>query len=265
MSKLYDLLSAMCGKIKKPDWNQNDPTAADYVKNRPFYADDPERPVFDAEVFVESDGGYAVTEQTLIIKTGNVYAVIFDGVRYDCVAFDMWGAPCIGNGAIAGGEIGNGEPFVCVGNFNLIYTSTSGEHTVSIKEGEVHKIDEKYLPDTVLRTTERCVGKTINVGNCTVIFGYNLATVLDEEVITVECSLSEWNQLKADMGNFGVCFWDRMFFTNVLDDTYYVISLRGILENSIDDLRPVEVTLQYSEENNSYNYIANVGRKLAYQ
>ena len=39
MSKLYDLLSAMCGKIKKPDWNQNDPTAPGYVKNRPFYQD----------------------------------------------------------------------------------------------------------------------------------------------------------------------------------------------------------------------------------
>ena len=39
MSKLYDLLSAMCGKIKKPDWNQNDSTAPDYVKNRPFYQD----------------------------------------------------------------------------------------------------------------------------------------------------------------------------------------------------------------------------------
>ena len=37
MSKLYDLLSDMCGKIKKPDFNQNDPTAPDYVKNRPFY------------------------------------------------------------------------------------------------------------------------------------------------------------------------------------------------------------------------------------
>lgn len=38
MSKLYDLLSAMCGKIKKPDWNQNDPTAPDYVKNKPKIA-----------------------------------------------------------------------------------------------------------------------------------------------------------------------------------------------------------------------------------
>ena len=30
-----------CGKIKNPDWNQNDETAPDYVKNRPFYTGDP--------------------------------------------------------------------------------------------------------------------------------------------------------------------------------------------------------------------------------
>ena len=36
MSKLYDLLSAMCGKIKKPDWNQTDETAPDFLKNKPF-------------------------------------------------------------------------------------------------------------------------------------------------------------------------------------------------------------------------------------
>ena len=52
MSKLYDLLSAMCGKIKKPDWNQNDSAAADYVKNRPFYKDT----VFDITWDGNTDG-----------------------------------------------------------------------------------------------------------------------------------------------------------------------------------------------------------------
>lgn len=58
MSKLYDLLSAMCGKIKKPDWNQNDPTAADYVKNRPFYeTDEGEVVKIDPKYLPESSGG----------------------------------------------------------------------------------------------------------------------------------------------------------------------------------------------------------------
>ena len=30
----------------QPDWNQNNDTAADYIKNRPFYTSDPSETVF---------------------------------------------------------------------------------------------------------------------------------------------------------------------------------------------------------------------------
>ena len=45
----------------QPDWNQNDETAADYVKNRPFYTGDPVETVCVEEstvLFAEGPGGY---------------------------------------------------------------------------------------------------------------------------------------------------------------------------------------------------------------
>lgn len=50
MSKLYNILNSLITRMKRaeqqPDWNQNDETAPDYVKNRPFYTDDPVETVF---------------------------------------------------------------------------------------------------------------------------------------------------------------------------------------------------------------------------
>lgn len=41
------------GKVAQPDWNQNDPTAPDYMKNRPFYkTDSTETIVLENEEFV---------------------------------------------------------------------------------------------------------------------------------------------------------------------------------------------------------------------
>lgn len=49
LSQLRKVLSALETRFKKieydvenpptPDWNQNDPNAADYIKNRPFYTE----------------------------------------------------------------------------------------------------------------------------------------------------------------------------------------------------------------------------------
>lgn len=45
----------------QPDWNQNDSTAKDYVKNRPFYTGDPVETVLVEEStvsFVDSHQGF---------------------------------------------------------------------------------------------------------------------------------------------------------------------------------------------------------------
>lgn len=159
MSKLYDLLSAMCGKIKKPDWNQNDSAAPDYVKNRPFYTGDP----VDTEIihkttvaFTSLVAGlyYAAIQSTFNPAYRETYKVSWDGAEYECVCKDFNGYHIIGNLSIIDGGADTGEPFIIIpsvdGSGIEIYTSdTSASHTFSISGfvKEVVKIDEKYLPE----------------------------------------------------------------------------------------------------------------------
>lgn len=156
MSKLYDLLSAMCGKIKKPDWNQNDETAADYVKNRPFYTGDPVETVLVEEstvLFADASGVYiGRLESTFVPTVGETYTVTWDGGAYECTctANDN-GAIFIGNTSIAGFGSDTGEPFamaVANGPEIMIATlDTSASHTFSIsgKQIQIVKIPAKYI------------------------------------------------------------------------------------------------------------------------
>lgn len=157
MSKLYDLLSAMCGKIKKPDWNQNDPTAPDYVKNRPFYAATVETVLLEEGTVSFTNPGagfyYAAIPTTIELTAGETYKVSWDGATYECVCESIMGYTVIGNPSIIGVGADTGDPFAIIpldnDNGTEIYTKdTSASHTISISvfAGELVKIDEKYLP-----------------------------------------------------------------------------------------------------------------------
>ena len=148
------------GSATQPDWNQNDDTQPDYVKNRPFYTGDPVEMVFVEETtasFVDIDHGLyeADSETTFVATVGETYKVSWDSVTYECTCISFNNMAAIGNLSIVGEGVDSGEPFVMVG-FNGrgagIYTAdTSASHTFSIsgRTTQVVKIDEKYLPDTV--------------------------------------------------------------------------------------------------------------------
>ena len=163
MSKLYDLLSAMCGKIKKPDWNQNDSSAADYVKNRPFYTGTVEMVLVEERTveFAENNGLYAAeVPSTFDATVGEAYKVSLDGTVYECICGALGEALVLGNPSIIGSGFDTGEPFL-IGVFNgyriVIYTTdTSDSHTFSISRlvPEVVKIDEKYLPENVAKKAD---------------------------------------------------------------------------------------------------------------
>lgn len=89
------------------------------------------------------------------IVEGKTYKVTFDDVVYECVAYIAEGpnAPSIGNGEIAGASGGNGEPFfyTTFEGASLLFAEP-GSHIISVSvitPGEVHRLDEKYLPDGV--------------------------------------------------------------------------------------------------------------------
>ena len=86
------------------DWNQNDSTAADYVRNRPFYTSDPvETEIFDVVALMDAgayqwsirDGkmnaGYDVGHSLFFdtpLVVGDKYKIQYNGANYECIAMD---------------------------------------------------------------------------------------------------------------------------------------------------------------------------------
>ena len=141
----------------QPDWNQNDSTALDYVKNRPFYTGDPVETVFVEEStvsFVDNGGKYvAEFPSTFSATVGETYKVYWDGSAYECTCGDFpRRGLAMGNLSIPGVGSDTGEPFfvnVSNGKGMIILTAeASASHTFSISglATEIVKVDEKYLP-----------------------------------------------------------------------------------------------------------------------
>ena len=150
------------------DWWQNDSNQANYIKNRPFYSEDPvEEPVL-ASTSLDFNGDDAYfgdfsvsieTELLQAIKPGVEYVVTFDGTEYRRTAFIDGFRVVIGNAAFVAGT-DTGEPFaiythggtladICVDHSN------QSVHTISITaiKVNVHKIDMKYIPDCLMPKT----------------------------------------------------------------------------------------------------------------
>ena len=140
----------------QPDWNQNDSTQPDYVKNRPFYTGDPVETVLVEESTVSFTAGggiyWAQFPPTFEATVGETYKVYWDGAAYECACVDFNGYLAIGNRSIAGAGSDTGEPFLMSVNngegFEIYTADTSASHTFSISRfvQEVVKIDKKYLP-----------------------------------------------------------------------------------------------------------------------
>ena len=143
------------------DWNQNDETQPDYVKNRPFYTETVETVLFEESTvsFAENSGLYvAQVQSTFEVTVGEAYKVSWDGDSYQCTCVDFNGDYVIGNLSIVGLGSDTGEPFLILlgEEKNIATKDTSASHTLSISKTVVIvvKIDEKYLPDTVATKSE---------------------------------------------------------------------------------------------------------------
>lgn len=148
-------------KNNTPNWNENDPEADGYIKNRPFYTKKTSKILADnVSVEVTHEGSPSVNMLTLDnIIEGQTYNVIWDGTEYECVAYIAEGpnAPSIGNGMLIGASGGNGAPFfITVFQDTTLLFAEVGTHTISIRifDRVIHKIDEKYLPSNLARSEE---------------------------------------------------------------------------------------------------------------
>ena len=143
-------------RTNRPDWAQNDSNALDYVKNRPFYTEDPVETVLVEEntvTFTNYSGNRYEAEFSSPFEAtvGDTYKVSWDGTAYECTCILINDTLAIGNPSIVGAGSDTGEPFV-IGIMNeekriqIFTTNTSTSHTFSISRIVVPVvIDKKYL------------------------------------------------------------------------------------------------------------------------
>lgn len=128
----------------QPDWNQNDNTKPDYVKNRPFYEETETTPILESQ---QIDFSQRFRIPTSIVK-GNTYLITWDGTDYTITATEK--------------EMIAGEIYVpyleqADGLFSIesmsMCAADNGIHTVAISlvDSTTKTIDEKFIPNTIAR------------------------------------------------------------------------------------------------------------------
>ena len=183
----------------QPDWNQNDDTKPDYVKNRPFYTGDPVETVLVEESTVPfapaEDGLYFVELQSTFVPTvGETYKVSWDGTTYEstCVNFNRF--QVIGNLSIVGVGSDTGEPFLANVShgerIQIMTADTSASHTFSISRlsVEVVKIDPKYIRDMYYTAD---LVETVFVVESTITFAENNGLYMANFPSTFEATVGE--------------------------------------------------------------------------
>lgn len=137
--------------LPQPDWNQNDDTQPDYVKNRPFWDGGTEENLLldETEITFDEYGGAQLSAPLQFIE-GDTYIVTYNRVVYECVAYrENQGSLILGNGTLAGVGGGNGEPFLIADGEFVFSTDASALIKIVEIHREIHKIDEDYLPSTI--------------------------------------------------------------------------------------------------------------------
>ena len=140
--------------LATPDWNQNDETAADYIKNRPFYTTDPMETELVNGTFAFALNGnfgiYVANDVALDLVEGETYNVTFDGVEYETVCQNFNGFTYIGSI-----ELGIGGtptyPFLSAPAGGIPFATNiegvSHEITIKATVPRVVQIPDKYISD----------------------------------------------------------------------------------------------------------------------
>ena len=163
-SDVIEMINKNVPTPAQADWNQNDETAPDYVKNRPFYYDEEilGKTLELAEVITTSYEGYPCAVADI---SGNAWGsgdithpmiVEFDGVEYECYYYNngiIGNVTILGEAPVEGKP--NNEPF-CItinGSFKMLATAEAGTHSLYIKhvKQNITQIDEKFIPDSIAR------------------------------------------------------------------------------------------------------------------
>ena len=159
--KVYASKDYVDNKIQEshvqPDWNQNDQTQPDYIKNRTHFYKDKETVTLMEEQtvsFTSLEGdrlSQAASPVYIDLDADTTYIVKFDGIEYECVVKQADFGLFIGNGLFVDMEDTH-EPFLygILGNEQGIwlYHGTEKNHTISVVMSRIgiQKIPKKFIP-----------------------------------------------------------------------------------------------------------------------
>ena len=139
----------------KPDWNQNDPTQPDYIKNRTHFYKGKETVTLMEEQTVSfsisENFGHAISPVYIDLDADSTYIVKFDDIEYECAVKQVDGGLLIGNAFLAGEEDTH-EPFAyaIIGSEQgaWLYFGTEENHTISVVMSRIgiQKIPKKFIP-----------------------------------------------------------------------------------------------------------------------
>ena len=152
----------------QPDWNQNDETAPDYVKNRTHWTEpeildvifqQDDVALYDATDFLQSEQSLVLSEELVV---GDTYNVNIDGVDHYVVCYTR-------NSEV---HLGKESPdrFMLFGSgssatlylYNFNYGSTVRLTITHITPSKIHKLDAKYLPDEVIDSIDNAQSTASN-------------------------------------------------------------------------------------------------------
>lgn len=150
--------------VVQPDWYVNDENNPAYIKNRTHWMESVLSEIIPETSVDLSTGSVMGVLNGVSLNEGSTYIVTWDGQEYTCIARDDgYGEIYIGNQTLSDGwsfpeTIVSDEPF-----FIWAYEDSNNEirgstenHTF-ILSGYVdsaHKLDERYIPDTIARVSE---------------------------------------------------------------------------------------------------------------
>jgi len=170
----YDEVKAEIAAIPQADWNQNDPDAADYVKNRTHYEDGEQTLISTIPLTDVHEGSMGsmyvyipnVDEFVAALDPNEEYQVSVNGKTY------ALGKELESDGRIRaltvydGIELSNGQTigltvYPTANNFNgelsilNAYGVDLSSYTVKFYKGiaTIKQLDEKFIPDTIARVT----------------------------------------------------------------------------------------------------------------
>lgn len=139
----------------QPDWNQNNESAVDFIKNRTHWIEVGDRTLVMEEQTVSCrDSNYSMHTAIAPIISGKTYIVTLDGIEYECVAFDGDSSPYL---AVQVNE--NTFTFDYYIDDNRISFGArriTASFIAKIEESNVAYVplDEKFIPDTIARQVD---------------------------------------------------------------------------------------------------------------